>query len=110
MRVARVLRLLLAAALLAAWQVALLHPLKHVDSHGSFVHLAGGQDSSAPGKQSGRNALCDAVAAVAVCVGGVQPLSLAALADPDPASDFPGSPALGAPRLAYRSQAPPSLL
>ena len=110
MRVARALRLLLSAALLAAWQVALLHPLKHLDSHGSFVHVAGGQDSSAPSKQSGRNALCDAVAAVAICVGGVQPLSVIALADSDPVPDSLVSPALGAPRLAYRSQAPPTLL
>lgn len=110
MRVARALRLLLAAALLAAWQGALLHPLEHLDSHGGFVHVSGGHDSNGPGNRSGPNALCDAIAAVAICVGGAQQLSIVALTDPDPVPDFPGSPALGAPRLAYRSQAPPSLL
>jgi hypothetical protein len=35
----RLAHLLLALALLAGWQAALLHPLEHLDEHGELVHL-----------------------------------------------------------------------
>src|SRR5688572_28643051 len=56
-------RLVLAAALLAAWQTALVHPLVHVDDHGRLVHV--GHEH---GSKSDPSDLCDALAAVAVCV------------------------------------------
>lgn len=108
MNLARALRLVLAAALLAAWQGALVHPLAHVDGHGDLVHLAGGHDGHDHDDEgSGPNALCDAVAAVAVCVDGRVPLALSffgaeAVVLPEPVS-APRGPA----PPAYRSQAPP---
>lgn len=110
MKLRRTLRLLLAAVLLAAWQGALLHPLKHHDSKGGFVHVAGGNAPHGPGDKGGPNELCDAIAAVAVCVGGEPPVSVRAIAQFDPLIELPSWQARLAPRLAYRSQAPPSLL
>ncbi|MGH8669692.1 MAG: hypothetical protein ACREUH_10715 [Burkholderiales bacterium] len=63
---ARLARLLLALALLAGWQLALVHPLKHFDAKGGFVHLAGGQSQDR--KSSSTDGLCDAIAALAACV------------------------------------------
>jgi hypothetical protein len=62
----RLARLLLALALLAGWQLALVHPLKHFDAQGGYVHLGGGhpQDRK-PGSPDG---LCDVIAALAACV------------------------------------------
>jgi len=102
------LQLALAAVLLLAWQGALLHPLKHHDRAGGFVHLAGSIPD--PDKEGGASAQCDALAAVAACVGSAQPLSIFPAGDADRLSDSPGDGARGAPRLGYRSQAPPSLL
>jgi hypothetical protein len=62
-----VARLVLAVALLAAWQSALVHPLKHSDGRGGFVHLADGHDR---GKQSNTSGLCDALAALTACAPG----------------------------------------
>lgn len=110
MKLHRALRLLLAAVLLAAWQGALLHPLKHHDLSGGFVHVAGGNAPHGSGDKGGPNELCDAIAAVAVCVGGALPVSVGAIAQLDPLIELPSWHARLAPRLAYRSQAPPSLL
>lgn len=99
MTLARTLRLILAATLLAAWQGALVHPLEHADGHGGLVHLPGGDGDA--------DARCDAIAAVATCVGGRVPLVL-----PFPVAGAAVlSVAAPAPRAAappaYRSQAPP---
>ncbi len=110
MKLHRTLRLLLAGVLLAAWQGALLHPLKHRDSSGGFVHIAGSNAPNGSGDKGGPNELCDAIAAVAVCVGGAPPALIGAIAQLDPLIELPGWQARLAPRLAYRSQAPPSLL
>ena len=98
---ARALRLFLAAALLAAWQGALLHPLEHFDQHGALVHLGGSEEK--------QDAQCDALAAVASCVGS-SPLWLV-FASPRGESHASSSKASlrGAPAPAYRSQAPPQL-
>lgn len=109
-RLNRLLRLSLIALLLAAWQGALLHPLKHRDSSGGFIHLAGSSLPQGSGDKGGPNALCDAIAAVAACVGGALPLSIGALVQLNPVTELPGWQARLAPRLAYRSQAPPALL
>jgi hypothetical protein len=57
---ARLARIVLAVALLAAWQAALQHPVEHVDELGRLVHLYGGHsDEGAP--------LCDELAALTAC-------------------------------------------
>jgi hypothetical protein len=62
---ARMARLLLALALLAGWQLALVHPLNHVDSQGGYVHLGGG--NSKDGRSGRADGLCDLIAALAAC-------------------------------------------
>ena len=109
MALSRTLRLVVALALLAAWQSALVHPLRHVDANGEYVHLAGGAKNQGD-KSNGSKPLCEAIAAVAVCIG----------ASAEAASFVPRGVASivatlsislrGAPALAYRSQAPPALL
>jgi hypothetical protein len=106
----RGLRVLLAVALLAAWQAALVHPLAHLDAQGGYVHVAGSHDSRTPGDKTGATALCDAIAALASCVGDGASLSIAAVTARSPVSEHPIGVARGAPLLAYRSQAPPALL
>jgi hypothetical protein len=59
-------RLLLAVALLAGWQVALVHPVKHVDAKGSYVQLGGSQSPDTQPKSS--DDLCDVIAALTACV------------------------------------------
>jgi len=111
MTLARALRLLLAVALLAAWQGALLHPLEHADSHGNLVHAGGAHSHSADPQEggSGATAACDAIAALTACIpdaaspvlGGTRAHGrIAALAQDAPA---------GATRPPYQSQAPPAL-
>ena len=108
--IARTLRLALIAALLAAWQGALLHPLGHLDSRGGFVHLAGGQLPDGSGKSGASDPLCDAIAAVGACVAGAQAPAPAAVAATESVPEFSRGAASGAALLAYRSQAPPSFL
>jgi hypothetical protein len=109
-RLNRMLRLSLAALLLAAWQSALMHPLVHVNSDGGFVHVGGGKGSQAPGEKKLPNLLCDAMAAVAACVAGSG--STLAVAPQFGEQSFlsPVAALIGARPPAYRSQAPPSLL
>ena len=105
----RIFRLLLTAALLAAWQGALLHPLKHVDARGGFVHVAG-SNGGGPDDKGKLNPLCDAITAVAACIGGSANLPIAALEGAESFLSGHGSAPRSAPAPAYRSQAPPSLL
>jgi hypothetical protein len=67
---ARLARVLIAAALLAGWQAALLHPLEHLDSGGGFVHLADGHPGT---PQPDGSQLCDALAALTACAAHAQP-------------------------------------
>jgi len=106
MSLARSLRVLLAVALLEAWQGALVHPIEHVDEAGALVHLADGhaggeRDGSAP------DPLCDAIAALAVGVSGPAGFVLAT----PQGADAPLARHAAGPRAAvftaYRSQAPP---
>jgi hypothetical protein len=104
MTLARALRLLLALALLVAWQNALVHPLAHVDHDGGLVHLDGGHD-----EEGGASAQCDTIAAVAAVIGsGAACATFFALQSE---SILPGQVrgASAALLLAYRSQAPPQL-
>lgn len=99
-------RLVLAAALLAAWQSALVHPLKHSDGRGGFVHLADGQDGERNPDASG---LCDALAALIACAPG----ALQVFDAPVPSKAVLAVPH-GAPRIAeappFLSQGPPAIL
>jgi hypothetical protein len=67
---ARLARVFLAVALLAAWQAALLHPLEHSNGDGSFVHLA--DSHSHDGDSDGPENLCDALAALTACAPDAQ--------------------------------------
>lgn len=108
MTLARALRLVLAAALLAAWQGALVHPLAHIDGHGGFVHLSGGAEGHGhDDEERGPDALCDAIAAVAACVDGRILLPVPSPAVADVALAAPIAVPRGVPPPAYRSQAPP---
>jgi hypothetical protein len=99
-------RLVLAAALLGAWQSALVHPLEHSDGRGGFVHLADGHDQEKQPKASG---LCDALAALIACAPGTLQFFDAPV---------PSKAVLvvrhGAPRIAdappFLSQGPPAVL
>ena len=111
MKFARSLRILLAVALLAAWQNALVHPLDHVNAEGGYVHFADGHEQQDPAiEKSARDPVCDVVAAVALCIGNVSALSIAPASRREIVRDFSSSVARTAPALAYRSQAPPKLL
>jgi hypothetical protein len=110
MTLGRYLRLFLAAALLAAWQGALVHPLEHVDERGGHVHVAGAhQDRDDGDGESGPNPLCDLIAAAGTCVGSAAPADLPdavhAIAVPALALAVRPGPLL----LSYRSQAPPTV-
>jgi hypothetical protein len=65
----RLARVFLAAALLAGWQSALVHPLAHVDKNGGFVHVADGHQQQKQ-KKSDTSGLCDVLAALAACAPG----------------------------------------
>jgi len=99
-RAAKLARLFLAAALLAGWQAALEHPLRHVDEHGGFVH--GSHDSGGTTELA-----CDAIAAVAAILGNHDAPTIAVAAATFAVPAFRGGRALGAARLAYQSHAPP---
>ena len=107
MKLGRSLRVFLALALLAAWTNALVHPIAHVDEAGEFIHLAGGHEGDSRNGNAA-DPLCDAVAAVAACVAGASALAVAV---PQVFQAISGQAAevRHAPRLAYRSQAPPQL-
>ena len=108
MNLARSLRIVLAVALLAAWQNALVHPVEHVDEHGGLVHLAGGHDGHGhEDEEGGPSALCDAIAAVAACVDGPAGIVFAVPQGVKAFFAWQAGELRHAPLLAYRSQAPP---
>ena len=108
-RLSLLLRVALAALLCTALQSALLHPLKHLDAQGGYVHLGGGHGPGGPGDKKGANPLCDTIAAVSACIGGSASAFFLALSYSE-SSEFrhTGAPR-SAPAPAYRSQAPPPL-
>jgi hypothetical protein len=110
MTLTRTLRVLLALALLAVWQGALLHPLQHVDAKGAFVHVPGKQVPKIPGDRNATNSLCNAIAAVFACVAGLPQLEVGAAPGIESIVPLETVALLGASPPAYRSQAPPSLL
>jgi hypothetical protein len=111
MTLGRSLRLLLAVVVLVGWHAALLHPLQHVGPDGSFVHLTDGHSPDNSGKpQEGKNGLCDAIAAVAACIGASHALTVDAAGGFDAIPGSERGSTWVAPRLGYRSQAPPAVL
>ena len=104
----RLARLVLALALLAGWQLALVHPLKHFDSQGNYVHLGGGHSQN--GKPGSADGLCDAIAALAACApeaAAGQPPCCSGLEAAD-SLDFAARLSAAAPP--FLSQGPPILL
>ena len=106
MKFARSLRILLAVSLLAAWQNALVHPIEHVNEAGTFVHLADGRDE---GQRNGNapDPLCDAIAALAVCISGISKVVVVLPHDSEKPDFRKTGNSPGLPLFAYRSQAPP---
>lgn len=104
----RLARLLLALVLLAGWQLALVHPLKHFDSKGGYVHLADGHSHER--KSGSADALCDAIAALAACAPetrtGLAPLCWQH--DCPASADFASRLAAAVPP--FLSQGPPASL
>jgi hypothetical protein len=104
----RLQRLLLALVLLAGWQLALVHPLKHFDSKGGYVHLADGHSHER--KSGSADVLCDVVAALAACVpempAGLSPLCCR---HDSPLSSNPASH-LAAAAPPFLAQGPPASL
>jgi hypothetical protein len=101
---ARLARVLIAVALLAAWQAALVHPLEHVDAAGGFVHLDGDADGH-PEKTE----LCDALAALTACATHTV-FSYTAVAPREPSAFPPRHARRIAEPPPFLSQGPPRLL
>jgi hypothetical protein len=103
---ARLARLFLVVALLGAFQGALVHPLKHFDEHGGFVHL-GERHSDEGGTASGE--LCDLLASLTGCAAASFP-QLTVVQASQQRTQHP----VAAPRAAqpppFLSQGPPALL
>ena len=106
---------LLAAALLAAWQQALLHPLEHVDEHGHFVHLtaapgsdARGENERHDGQSDPSDKLGDSLAALTACA----PDAAARVVASEPLDLLAAVVSESAPRAAeappFLSQGPPA--
>ena len=91
-------------SLLASWQSALEHPIRHVDELGEFVHLHDGH-SHEDGSEAG--SLCDLLAALTACAAPAQVAFVHFAAEYKPLS-YPTS----APRIAdappFLSQGPPA--
>lgn len=103
-RVGVLARLLLAVAILAAWQAALQHPIEHVDELGELVHLHDGHSPD----QSEDATLCDLLDSLTACAPDPVPWAV-------PAQEFLNSASsltYGEPRVAdappFLSQGPPA--
>jgi len=97
MTIARVLRILIALALLNAQHAALAHQIWHLGDHST---------------QPSQKQLCDQHEALATVAGAVDcPIAAAALdAPPDFILSFVALPAAATPGLAPSSRGPPTLL
>jgi hypothetical protein len=104
----RLARFVLALALLAGWQLALVHPLKHFDAQGGYVHLAGGHSHDR--KSGSADALCDAIAALAACAPEIPvgPSPLCSGHDAPASCDFTSRLAAAVPP--FFAQGPPASL
>lgn len=63
-------RLALLVALIAGWQMALVHPLTHVDEHGHWVHVDDGHAPRGDSSSDPSAKLCDALSALTACAPG----------------------------------------
>ena len=101
-------RLLLALALLAGWQAALVHPLKHVDGQGLYVHLGISHSPGTP--SSSPDDLCDVIAALTACVAAAN-LACAPGCDGDASASWRDARLrLAAAAPPFLSQGPPASL
>lgn len=101
----RLARLVLALALLASWQLSLVHPLKHFDAQGGYVHLADGHSHERkPGTTDG---LCDAIAALAACAPGIPSRESSLCCGPDSPPSYEPVSAFAAAAPPFLSQGPP---
>lgn len=104
MLLARLARVFLAVALLAAWQAALQHPIEHVDELGELVHL---HDDHSP-DDSDAGALCDLLDSLTACAPDPVAWAVVAQQFDNPPSSF----TYGEPRVAeappFLSQGPPT--
>ena len=99
-------KLLLALALLAGWQLALLHPLQHLNPEGGFVHLGSGDS----GKSGTTDPLCDAIAALATCAPGASTGALPAARSLEAAAAYDAIALRAAEPPPFLAQGPPALL
>jgi hypothetical protein len=106
-------RFLLALALLASGQTALVHPIEHVDEHGHFVHLYGNDGQDARGENDSNEGdpsqrLGESLATLTACAAGTAHFFPAGHAQHDRVVPW----YKGAPRLAdappFLSQGPPA--
>lgn len=105
--IAGLARLVLALALLAGWQLALVHPLRHFDAQGGYVHLGGEHSKD---RKSGRaEGLCDVIAGLVACVSGKPPLPLPMRGKDASAASFDAAAFLAAAAPPFLSQGPPFL-
>ncbi len=105
--IARIAPVLLAVCLLAGWQSAALHPLRHVDENGRLVHLSDSHPK--PDKRSSSDPaskLCNALAALTACVDSAAPV-LAFLSPSHPGFAAPSAPAHEASTVNPGSRDPP---
>jgi hypothetical protein len=102
----RLARIVLAVALLAGWQGALLHPLQHFDKQGGFVHLADGHSGD---QKSGKSSLCDALAALTACAADA-PITPPCVDCGQQSSSSEKAELRAAQAPPFLSQGPPALL
>ena len=104
MLLARLARVFLAVALLAAWQAALQHPIEHVDELGELVHLHDGH--SPDNAEAGT--LCDLLDSLTACAPDAGPTRATSELVQQTLRSLPRS----APRVAeappFFSQGPPA--
>lgn len=97
-------RLLLAVAMLAAWQAALQHPIEHVDELGELVHLHDGHSPD----DSEAGALCDLLDSLTACAPDWVPEAVAARQFATARSSFAYGAARAADAPPFLSQGPPA--
>jgi len=98
-------RLLLAAALLGAWQAALQHPIEHVDELGELVHV---HDGHSHGEDSEAGPLCDLLASLTACAPAAASATDLAQAFAQQLQREPESAPRAAEAPPFLSQGPPA--
>ena len=105
MLLARLARVLLAVALLAAWQAALQHPIEHVDELGELVHVHSGHSH---GEDSDAGPLCDLLASLTACAPDAANVAVVAEAFEQRLQPEPETAPRAAEAPPFLSQGPPA--